>query len=490
MSKNQSTKIINWLSIGIVTVLCLFFLRLPVTAQTPKHYTELEFSSPPEVKFPPYDRYQLDNGMVVYLIEDHDLPLVEGRALINTGSRYEPADRVGLAELAGTVMRSGGTQSHSAEQLNTILEQKAASVETQISTSYGSATFSTLTEDLETVFNLFAEVIQQPAFAPEKLILAKKQQKGAIARRNDDPGDIAEREFDKLIYGENSPYARTVEYETLANISRDDVINFYQQYIRPESIILGIVGDFEPTAMKSLIENTFANWQVSSTPPPLTAPSASQKYQGGIFTVDRSQLTQSNILLGHLGGTLKSPDYPQLSVLNGVMNGFTGRLFNQIRSRQGLAYTVYGVWNPRYDYQGKFLAGGQTRTDATVPFVQSILREVQKLRTTPITEEELANAKESILNSFVFNFQSPSQTLARLMRYEYYDYPQDFIFQYQQGVKETTVEDVQRVAAQYLQPEKLVTLIVGNTKEIGSSLNSLGKDIQKVDISIPQLSRS
>ena len=490
MSKSKSKKIINWLNLGIITVLSLFLLRLPATAQTPKHYTELEFSPPPEVQLPQYEHYQLDNGMVVYLVEDHDLPLVEGSALIRTGSRYEPADQVGLAQLVGTVMRSGGTESHSAERLNSILEQRAASIETKIGSTSADASFSSLTEDLETVFKLYAEVIREPAFAPEQIILAKRQQEGAIARRNDNPGDIAKREFNKLIYGENSPYARTVEYDTLNNIAREDIVSFYQQYIRPESIILGIVGDFESTAMKALIQETFADWQASSISPQLTPPSVAQKYESGIFTIDRPDLTQSNILLGHIGGTLKNPDYPQLSVLNGIMNGFGGRLFDEVRSRQGLAYSVYGVWNPRYDYQGTFFAGGQTRTDATVPFVKSVVSEIKKLRNTPIAEEELANAKESILNSFVFNFQNPSQTLSRLMRYEYYDYPEDFIFQYQEGVKATTVEDVQRVAQKYLQPEKLVTLIVGNTREIGSSINNLGAKVQTVDISIPQLSRS
>ena len=490
MRTNKPKKLINWLSLGIMAVLLLFLLRLPATAQTPKHYTELEFAPPPEVHFPPYDRYQLDNGMVVYLVEDHDLPLVEGKALIRTGSRYESSKQVGLSQLVGTVMRSGGTKSHSADRLNSILEQKAASVETQISTTAAEASFSSLTEDLTTVFKLYAEVIREPAFAKNKIALAKRQQEGAIARRNDDTGDIATREFNKLIYGENSPYARTVEYKTLANISRQDIVNFYQKYIRPDSIILGIVGDFEPTAMKALIEETFADWQVPSTTLKLNTPETTQKYETGIFTIDRPDLTQSSILLGHIGGTLKSPDYPQLSVLNGVMNGFSGRLFNEIRSRQGLAYSVYGVWSPNYDYQGKFFAGGQTRTETTVPFVQSVINEIKKLRTTLITEEELANAKESILNSFVFNFQSPSQTLSRLMRYEYYDYPEDFIFQYQQGVQETTVEDIQKVAQKYLQPDKVVTLIVGNTKEIGSALKNLGDKVQTLDISIPQLSRS
>ena len=397
---------------------------------------------------------------------------------------------MGLASLTGTVMRSGGTQNHPAAELNSILEQKAASVETNIGTASGSASFDTLTEDLDTVFQLFAEVIRQPAFAPEKFTLAKNQQKGAIARRNDNPKSIAEREFNKLIYGETSPYARTVEYETLDNISRQDVIDFYQRYVRPDGIILGIVGDFDSEAMKERVADSFGDWEVDTPPPPLVIPPANQEYTEGLFLVDRPQLSQSNIFLGHLGGQFDNPDYPILSVLNGVLNGFGGRLFNEVRSRQGLAYTVYGYWNPNYDYDGKFIAGGQTQSGGTVPFIRSIIKEIEKLRTTPITEQELANAKESILNSFVFNFQSPNQTLSRLMRYEYFDYPEDFIFQYQEGVRDATVEDIQEVAREYLQPEKIVTLVVGNARAIDPPLSSLTEKVKTVDISIPQPTRS
>jgi zinc protease len=489
MGKFQWNKM-NLVRVGLVAVLLLISLRLPAVAKMPQHYTELEFATPPEVQFPPYDRTILKNGMVVYLVEDHDLPLVSGTALIHTGSRWESSDKVGLGELMGEVMRSGGTQQHSPEELNLLLEDKAASVETSVGVTFGSASFDTLTEDLDAVFNLFTEVIRQPAFAPEQFELAKSQQKGAIARRNDDPGNIASREFDKLIYGQDSSYARTVEYQTLDNIRREDVINFYNQYVRPDSIILGIVGDFEPTKMKGLIEKAFGDWQVKTTAPDFTIPSVSQKYDRGVFLVNRPQLTQSNILLGHIGGKLDSPDYPALTVLNGVMNSFGGRLFNEVRSRQGLAYSVYGIWDANYDYPGTFMAGGQTRSEASVPFVKSILAELERLRTTPINEEELTNAKDSILNSFVFNFQSPSQTLSRLMRYEYFGYPEDFIFKYQEAVKATTVNDIQRVAQKYLQPDKIVTLVVGNSQEINPPLNSLGEEVKTVDISIPTPARS
>ena len=148
-----------------------------------------------------------------------------------------------MGGLTGEVMRTGGTSRHTADELNQLLEQRAASVETGIDVSSGSANFSALAEDVEPVFDLFAEVIREPIFAQEKLDLAKNQTQGAIARRNDDPNDITGREFEKLIYGDQSPYARTVEYKTLANISRDDVVSFYQKYFHPKNMILGISGD-------------------------------------------------------------------------------------------------------------------------------------------------------------------------------------------------------------------------------------------------------
>jgi zinc protease len=482
----MSKKLFSWLSLVVLTVLLSFTIRLPAIADTPKHYTELELPPLPEIQLPEYDRYELDNGMVVYLLENRDLPLINGTALIRTGSRFEPANKVGLAELTGGIMRSGGTKNHPADELNLILEQKAASVETVIDSTTGSASFSTLTEDLDTVLPLFAEVLRQPAFAPDKFAIAKKQLQGSISRRNDDPGDIASREFDKIIYGQESPYARTIEYKTLNNISRQDAINFHQTYIRPENMILGIVGDFNSEQMIQKVQDSFGDWQLNTPAPQLETPSASQKSTQGLFVVNRPELTQSNIFIGHIGGQFDSPDYAAMSVLNGVLNGFGGRLFNQVRSRQGLAYSVYAAWSPSYDFDGLFIAGGQTQTNNTVPFIKSVTSEIEKLRIQPVTKKELDNAKESILNSFVFNFENPSQTLSRLMRYEYFDYPEDFIFAYQGKVANTTQEDILQAAQKYIQPDNLVTLVVGNKQAMNPALDSLAQEIKVVDVSIPQ----
>ena len=485
--KQKTAKIIALVFSFVIIPLLLLFLALrPATAATPKHYTDLIFSPPPALKLPDYTRFKLANGMVVYLVEDHELPLINGTALIRTGDRLEPTDKVGLAELVGTVMRSGGTQRRTADDINEFLEQRAASVEASIDEDSGNAGFDTLTEDLPAVFSLFAETLRQPAFPVDKLNLAKTQQRGGIARRNDEPGSIADREFRKLVYGNSSPYARYVEYNTLANISRDDLVQFHQQYFHPNNILLGIVGDFDRKAMRQRVETTLADWK-SAAAEPITLPAVTQAKQSGVFFVNQPQLTQSNVQIGHLGGQVNSPDYPALAVMNEVLNGFGGRLFNEVRSRQGLAYSVYAYWGPQYDYPGLFVAGGQTRSDATVPFIKSVRAEIETIRNAPIAPAELAFAKDSVLNSFIFNFQQPNQTLSRLLRYEYFGYPSDFIFRYQKGVAATTIADVQRVAKTYLKPENIVTLVVGNQATIKPPLDALGEAVTAIDITIPGL---
>lgn len=482
--------VVGFALLAIPLMLLLLTFVLPAQSATPRHYTELTFPPIPEVTVPKYTQFKLANGMSVYLMEDHELPLVGGTAFIRTGDRWEPSDKVGLADIMATVMRTGGTQKRSGDELNQFLERRAASIEAGMAEAAGSAGFSALSEDLDAVFDLFAEVLRSPAFPERKINLAKVQQRGGIARRNDDPNGIAGREFAKLIYGPTSPYARTVEYSTLDNITRADVINFYQQYYAPQNVLLGIVGDFDSAKMRRLVEAKFGDWQAAATAKTMLPP-VTQANTSGIFFVEQPQLTQSSIQIGHLGGQLNNPDYAALSVMNGVLNGFGGRLFNEVRSRQGLAYSVYASWRPNFDYPGIFLSGGQTRSDATVPFIRSVYNEIAKIRTTPVSATELAYAKDTVLNSFIFNFQDPGQTLSRLLRYDYFGYPKDFIFQYRKGVEATTIADVQRVAQTYLEPNKLVTLVVGNSQQIQPALSTLSPDarVTAIDVAIPSPGR-
>jgi zinc protease len=467
----------------VIPMILMLLAMRPAIASGAKHFDELSFKPLPELKLPPYEQFKLNNGMTVFLMEDHELPLVSGTLMVRTGSRNEPSDRTGLAAITGNVLRSGGTVNMPANPLNELLEQKAASIESGISVNAGNVSFNSLTEDLSEVFNLFTEVIQSPALPQDKIDLTKFQIRGSIARRNDQAGGIMSREFRKLIYGPTSPYARTVEYATIDRITQSDVKSFYQSQFQPENFILGIVGDINPTEMKKTIEAKF-NHLTSTQPLPIPTRPVQQAQTSGIFFASKPELTQSSIQIGHLGGKVSDRDYPALSVMNDILSGFGGRLFNEVRSRQGLAYSVYASWSPQFDYPGIFVAGGDTKSESTVPFIQGVLKEIDRIRREPVSKEELQRAKDSVMNSFVFNFDDPSKVLSRVMRYEYFGYPKDYLFQYQRAVAATTVQDVQQAAERNIKPTQLVTMVVGNEKAIVPALSTLNQSVKAVDISI------
>ncbi|MEE8201727.1 MAG: pitrilysin family protein, partial [Candidatus Acidoferrales bacterium] len=205
-----------------------------------KHYKELTYPPLRDLQVPPVERFELANGLVVYLVEDHRLPRVEGYVRVRTGSRFEPADQVGLASIVGQVMRGGGTATRPGEEINRLLENVGASVETSVGTTVATASMFTLKENLPQVLEILAEILANPAFPEDKLELATVQERTAIARRNDNVGQIADREFTKLVYGKESPYARQTEYDTIRNITREDLVAFHRRYFHPNQAILGL----------------------------------------------------------------------------------------------------------------------------------------------------------------------------------------------------------------------------------------------------------
>jgi len=256
----RSRKRYLWTGLLVVTLLLSVQFQTTASDRMRHYYTELEFPPLPEIQLPEYSRFELKNGMKVFLMPDRELPLIRGTAIFATGDRLEPADKVGLASIVGEVMRTGGTRTHSPGELNELLEQRAAAIETSIRTTAGVAMFNALSEDTDLVLGLFAEVLREPVFDERQFQLAKTQLREEIARRNDDPSDIASREFQKLVYGPASPYARTIEYATIDNITREDVVSFWAKYFHSKNMILGIVGDFDPQAMRQLIVQKFGDW--------------------------------------------------------------------------------------------------------------------------------------------------------------------------------------------------------------------------------------
>ncbi len=470
----------KWLAVALLLGSSL--LALPAAAQ--KNYNQLTYPPLPDLKLPEVERVELPNGLVLYLVEDHSLPKVEGYALIHTGARFEPADKVGLAGMVGDVMRTGGSATRKGEEVDRLLENVGASVETGVGATSATASLFALKENLPLTLDILADLLRNPAFPDDKIELAMVQERTAIARRNDDVGNIANREFTKLLYGKDNPYARHTEYESLQNISRDDLVAFHQRYFHPNRTILGLWGDFDRAEVKKLVEQHFGSWPRETVETP-ALPEVKPAAAPGVYFIPKDDVNQTNLRIGHLGGRLDDPDYYALSVMSEILGGgFTSRLVRRVRSDLGLAYAVGASWSAQYDYTGTFFIVCNTRSDATVQATREILAQVKRITEAPVTAQELSVAKESLRNSFVFNFDTTGEIVRRLMTYEYYGYPRDFLDKYRTNVEKVTAEDIQRVARKYVHPDQLVVLAVGRQQDFGQPLSTLG-ETRTIDISIP-----
>jgi zinc protease len=447
-------------------------------------YKSLKYPKLCDIEVPEIEQVTLDNGMRLFLLEDHELPLINMSVMIRTGSVYEPADKIGLADITGEVMRTGGTTAKTGDEIDEELESIAASVETGIGLNAGSASMSVLKQDLDKGLSILADVLMNPAFRQDKIELAKMQHRSMISRRNDNVGQIAGREYSKLIYGPASVYARQEEYATIDNIDRDDLVAFHRKYFGPNNAMLAVWGDFDTKQMIENIEKAFEGWQKVDIDLPGT-PQVLYEFRKTVNVIRKDDVNQSNIYLGHIGGLMSDPDYFALIVMNRILGGgFTGRLFKNVRSREGLAYSVFGAYSANYEYPGEFYVGCQTKSESTVHAIQAMIREIEKMQESEVTDEELALAKDSFLNSFVFKFDSKGEIVNRLMTYEYFGYPADFLLKIKANVEKVTKADVLRVARKHLRPDKLQILAVGRPDDFDEPLSVLGP-VNEIDITIP-----
>jgi zinc protease len=460
--------------------------RASVLPSIPASYTDLKYPPLKQIQLPKIEEYTLANGMRIYLLENHELPLVRGLALIRTGNLFDPADKVGLATLTGTAIRSGGTSKKTGDQLDEELENIAASVESQISETFGSVSFSTLKERTGEVLQTFHDVLTDPAFREDKIELIKSQMRTSISRRNDDAQSIAHREFADTIYGHDTPYGWDEEYATVNNIKREDAVAFYKRYYFPANVMLAVQGDFSAPEMKAQLEKIFGSWDYRQDPVP-AFPKVTHVPRPGVYVATKTDVTQTNFMFGQLGGELNSKDYPALEVMSDILGGgFQSLLFRHVRTELGLAYNIGAAWAADYDHPGVFEVSGSTKSGSTIEAIEASRRQVERIRTEPVSADELQYAKQTVLNGFIFNFDTPSKTLNRLLTYRYYGYPEDFIFQYQKAVQQVTAPEVLRVAKQYLDPAKFVVIAVGNPKDFDKPLASLGLPVSNIDLTIPE----
>jgi zinc protease len=470
-----------------ITGVLLF--TLSVLAIAPASHAQVEdwrkIQTPPLHAFhPPVPkRIELSNGMVIFLLEDHELPLVTGTAEIRGGAVDEPAAKAGLVSLYGQAWRTGGTKDQTGDQLDDYLEARAAKVETHAGLESTTIGWDCLKDNLDDVFKVFVTVMREPEFREDKISLARRQVDSAISRRNDDSSGIASREAAKLVYGVDSPLARVTEYATVAAVTREDLVNWHHQFVQPNNIILGVSGDFDSKAMEAKLRAAFESWPKgkAATKPKFDLHGP----KPGIYFVEKEDVTASSIQMLDLGTTRDNPDYYAIEVFNEFFGGsFSSRLFSNVRSKKALAYSVGGGIRTDYDRPGMLRLAMSTKSRTTGAAIDALYEEVEALKTNPGTPAEIAKAKEAILNSFVFRFDSGEKVLRERMTYEFYGYPGDFLDKYRAGIEKVTQQDVARVAEKYVHKDRLAILVVGNAPDFDKPLSSFGP-VTTLDISIP-----
>ncbi len=440
---------------------------------------------PPLHAFKPQQpkRIELPNGLVIFLQEDHELPFINGTIVIRGGSIDEPVDKIGLVSLYGQTWRTSGTASVDGDKLDDVMESKAASIETSDSSDTTSMTWSSLKGDFDTVFAAATDLLLHPAFKADKLQLAKRQIETGIARRNDNASGIANREAIKIVYGAGNPYARQAEYATVEAVTLPDLQAWHDKTVVPNGMIIGVSGDFDSTAMEAKLRAAFGSLQRGTL---LKSPDIHfSSPEHSVYFADKSDVDQSNVLIVGLGTERSNPDYYALSVMNEVFSGgFGSRVVQDVRTKLGLAYDVEGSFGSSYNHPGVFYVAAGTKSGSTVAATQALLAEIAKLKTDPPTPGELSKAKDQVLNSFVFHYDSPEKTLYEQITLAFYGYPLDFLDKYKSGIEKVTSADVARVANKYVDPSKLAIVVVGNQGEIAPKLDTLGK-VTDLDIAIP-----
>ncbi len=448
---------------------------------------------PPLPAFHPQQprRIVLDNGAVIFLQEDHELPFVNGFIEMRGGGRDVPIAKTGLIDLYGDVWRTSGTATTSGDKMDDLLEAKAAKVETSGDIDSTSVSWSCLKTDFDPVFGMATDLLLHPKFDAGKLDLAKQQMAAGIVRRNDDVSEIAGREAAKLVYGPTNPYGRVPELAQVLSVSVADLEQFHAKTVIPNGMIIGVTGDFDGDAMEKRLRAAFGGLQ-KGTP----LPTPKETFQGptpGVYSVDKNDVNQSNIWIVGLGTERSNPDYYALSVMNQIFSGgFASRLFQNVRTRLGLAYSVGGGYGTSYDHPGMFYTVASTKSVSTVEATKAMLDQIDDLKTEPFTDVELHRAKDEVLNSFIFRYDTPEKVLTERVNLEFYGYPADFLEKYRDAVEKVTTADLERVAKKYVDRSKLAILVVGNVQQIangmpgqpGKPLSDLGQ-VHPIDITIP-----
>ncbi|HZH81983.1 MAG TPA: pitrilysin family protein [Phototrophicaceae bacterium] len=409
-------------------------------------------------------RTVLSNGMVLLTSEQRTLPMVSIELLVDAGSAHESAPQAGLANLTAKLL-TYGTKRRSAVQINETLDFIGASFETGCGQDTASLSMTVLKKDLGTGLELLADVLTQPTFPQPEIDRQKQAIIATIRATEENPGAVAGKAFAATLFPQ-SPYGRPVEgtEASVKALQQKNLQDFFARTYRPNRSIIAVVGDVSEQEIASLLETALRSWSKGE---PSAVAAAPVKIGPAKLVRVNKDLTQANIVMGHSGVTRGNPDYYAIQVMNYVLGGggFSSRAMDSIRNERGLAYSVYSFFAAERSH-GTFEFVMQTKNESAMEAIRIANDEIRRMREESVSDQELNDAKDYLIGSFPLRLDTNRKVANFLAQVEYFKLGLDYPDRYPDLIRSVNGEDVLRVAKQYLHPEMLITVIVGNPKKI------------------------
>lgn len=434
---------------------------------------------PAKVTLPKIERYELPNGMKVLLVPSRDLPVVSFQMAVGAGAGQETRDKRGLADFTAAMLPKGSKKKN-AEQIADAIDFVGGSLVAGADYEVTQVSCEVLARHTATCLELLPEVVTAPAFDAAAADEVRQQLHGAIRQRRDDPATLAQEHFENMLWGEEHVRGWPVTGGTIDAIGVEDLRAWHAAWYRPNNTILAVAGDFDPAQMKTQLAKAFGGWKRAELP---KLPSYKEPELDGVRVrlVDRADLTQSHILVGHLGIAHTDPAYMPTLLMNWALGGggFSSRLMKAVRAEGGKSYGATSAFD-RYKTRGAFLASTFTRTDQTAATLKIVLGELATMQGKGPSEAELADAKSNIAGGYPLEFQSSGAVARALLGAELHGLGDDWVREFPVRVSSVTLADARAAAKVQLQPKDLVVVIVGNAKAVGPQLEKMGLEYERV----------
>lgn len=408
---------------------------------------------------------QLPNGLIVLHSENHNLPIVMVTLIVKAGQMHEPEEKAGTAHLVAELLTEG-TKSRSSKDISEQIDFIGASLDASAGADFTTLSLSVLKKDLGKGFELFADVLLKPGFPENELGRVRERIKGFLRQQEEDPSFLAGRAFKREIFGRH-PYGRLTEGSpmTLDLIARDDLIRYHADYYLPNNSILSISGDLTSDELSALLAEHLGGWGIGGLPEK-RALAVEDRRMKTVIKIDKD-LTQANIILGHVGISRENPDYYAVSVMNYILGGggFSSRLMQSIRDKMGLAYDVHSYF-ASFKESGQFQVGVQTKNESASVAIEEIRNQLQRIRKEHVSDEELSEAKAYLTGSFPRRLDTNRKIADFLASVEFFRLGENYVTKYADYINAVTKEDVLRVAQKYLDPENHILVVVADQKKV------------------------